>query len=437
MNALRGAWWLAVYLGLVLGPLFAMLVAPTPPGLGFGWEFAIAIGFAATTMMGVQFVLTARFRRATAPYGIDIVYYFHRYLAVVTVGVILAHPVVLWVVEPALLGMLDPGHAPWYQTAGIASVVAVALLVLISLGRKRLGISYEVWRWSHGLLAVAGIGLAVAHIYGVGYYVAVPWKRSMWMVIGASWVGVLGYVRVVKPWRLLRRPYRVAEVRPERGDAWTLVVEPVGHSGLRFQAGQFAWVTIGRSPFAMSEHPFSFSSSPDRRDGLAFTIKELGDFTRTIGRVPQEERVYLDGPHGAFTVDRHPAPGYGFIAGGIGIAPIMSMLRALADRADPRPLILIYAYRRWERLTFREAIEELQSRLTLTVIPVLLEPPEGWRGERGLVDEALLDRHLPTQRTRLEYFVCGPVPMIEVVERALYQLEIPQGHVHSELFDLV
>src|SRR3990172_9324612 len=114
MNALRGAWWLAVYLGLVLGPLFAMLVAPTPPGLGFGWEVA-------TTMMGVQFVLTARFRRATAPYGIDIVYYFHRYLAVVTVGVILAHPVVLWVVEPALLRMLDPGHRSEEHTSELQS----------------------------------------------------------------------------------------------------------------------------------------------------------------------------------------------------------------------------------------------------------------------------------------------------------------------------
>ncbi len=437
MNAVRGAFWIALYLALVLAPLFAMLVGPTPAGRGFWWEFAIAVGFAATTMMGVQFALTARFRRATAPYGIDIVYYFHRYLALVTIVVILAHPIVLWAVEPALLGMLDPRYAPWYLTAGVGSVLVVLVLVAVSVARKRLRIPYEVWRWTHGLLAMGAVGLALAHIQGVGYYVAVPWKRALWIGIVVTWIGVLGWVRLVKPWRLLRRPYRVARVAPERGDAWTLAVEPVGHPGFAFQPGQFAWVTVGRTPFAMSEHPFSIASSPSRDGRVAFTIKELGDFTRTVGRIPEGERVYLDGPYGAFTIDRHPAPGYVFIAGGIGIAPIMSMLRALADRADQRPLLLVYAYRLWERLTFREEIEALRSRLALRVVHVLAEPPVDWRGEAGLVRADLLDRQLPADRRRLVYFVCGPVPMIEVAERALHRLGIPRARVHAELFDLV
>ncbi|MDO8502874.1 MAG: ferric reductase-like transmembrane domain-containing protein [Gemmatimonadaceae bacterium] len=437
MNRPRGAFWIAVYLTLVLAPVLALLIGPTPPGRGFWWEFAIAIGFAATTMMGVQFVLTARFRRAAAPFGIDIVYYFHRYLALVAVGLVLAHVLVLLVVEPVLLGLLAPWQAPAYITAGLASVVAVLLLVGVSLGRKRFGIRYETWRWTHGLLAILVICLALVHIWGVGYYVAVPWKRALWVGIAASWVAILGYVRVVKPWRLMRRPYRVAELRPERGDAWTMVVAPVGHTGFSFHAGQFAWVTVGRSPYTMSEHPFSISSPPASGGELAFAIKELGDFTGTVGQIPLGERVCVDGPHGAFTVDAHAATGYVFVAGGIGIAPIMSMLRALADAGDTRPLTLVYAYRRWERLTFREAIDELKTRLSLSVIYVLAEPPEGWSGEHGLVSEALLDRHLPPERAELQYLVCGPVPMIDVVERALYQLGIPLDRVHSELFDLV
>jgi predicted ferric reductase len=437
VNALRGAFWIGLYLALVLTPLFAMLAGPTPPGRGFWWEFAIAVGFAATAMMGIQFALTARFRRATAPYGIDIVYYFHRYLALVTVVVILAHPVVLWLVEPALLGMLDPRDAPWYLTAGVVSVLLVLALVTVSIGRKRLGIGYEAWRWTHGLLALGGVGLALWHIQGVGYYVAVPWKRTLWIGIVATWIAVLAWVRVVKPWQLLRRPYRVVQVARERGDAWTLLVEPMGHAGFSYEPGQFAWVTVGRTPWSMSEHPFSFSSSPTAPGQLAFTIKELGDFTRTVGRIPVGTRVCVDGPYGAFTIDRHAAPGYVFIAGGIGVAPIMSMLRALADRGDPRPLLLVYAYRRWERLTFREDIESLGARLSLRAVYVLAEPPEGWPGETGLVRADLLDRHLPPERAAVHYFVCGPVPMIEVAELALHQLGVPLARVHAELFDLV
>jgi ferredoxin-NADP reductase len=137
------------------------------------------------------------------------------------------------------------------------------------------------------------------------------------------------------------------------------------------------------------------------------------------------------------TPDRHEAPGYVFVAGGIGIAPIMSMLRALADRGDRRPLLLFHAYRQWDRMTFREGIEGLEQRLDLRVVYVLEEPPDGWAGERGWMTEDLLGRHLPAGRERLVYFVCGPDAMTQAVEQWLVALGVPASRVHSELFDLV
>jgi predicted ferric reductase len=62
----------------------------------------------------------------------------------------------------------------------------------------------------------------------------------------------------------------------------------------------------------MREHPFSFSSSPAPGGRpLEFTIKALGDFTRTIGSMPPGLRAFVDGPYGAFTIDRHHGPGVG------------------------------------------------------------------------------------------------------------------------------
>ncbi len=58
---------------LVLAPLFVLLFGPVPPGSGFGWDMSVALGFAGLAMLGVQFLLTARLRPPTAPFGIDII----------------------------------------------------------------------------------------------------------------------------------------------------------------------------------------------------------------------------------------------------------------------------------------------------------------------------------------------------------------------------
>jgi predicted ferric reductase len=432
----RAIFWIAVYLGLVLAPLFVLLLGGPDVSEGFWWNLAIAFGFAGTAMMGVQFMLTARFKRAMAPFGIDIIYYFHRHIASVALALILAHPVMLIADSPELLGFLNPLHAPWHMTAGVASIVLLLALIVTSWWRKAMGLSYDAWRRWHGVLAVAALALALAHIGGAGRYAGTWWQQSLWAAIGFSCLGVIIYVRLLRPWWLLHHPYEVVEVRPERGDAWTVAVEPRGHGGFRHRPGQFAWLTLRGSPFAMREHPFSISSAPSDSGRLEFTIKELGDFTTTIGETRPGETAYVDGPYGAFIYERHAAPGYVFIAGGVGIAPLMGMLRALADRNDTRPILLIYAYRRWERMTFREEIEALKSRLKLTVVHVLDEPPVPWEGETGRIDAGLLNRHLPADRNVLHYFICGPEAMTQSVERLLHGLGIPLSHLHTELFDL-
>jgi len=193
-------------------------------------------------------------------------------------------------------------------------------------------------------------------------------------------------VRLLKPFLLLRKPYEVEQVVHERGNAWTLHIKPVGHAGMRSMPGQFAWLTFGRSPFSETEHPFSISSHAAQTNPITFTIKELGDFTRTIKTLPVGQRIYLDGPFGNFSIDLYPdANSFVLIAGGIGIAPMMSMLRTAAERGDTRPLLLIYAVDTWEGATFREEIEELTHHLKLKVVYVLQDPPENWQGESGYV----------------------------------------------------
>lgn len=114
--------WLVAYLTLVLAPLFALLLGDTPSPGGW-WDFGIALGFAGATMTATQSALTARFKRATVPYGIDVIYYFHRYLALASFVVILAHPMLLVATNPPVVSLLDPRSAPWHMTAGVVSLI--------------------------------------------------------------------------------------------------------------------------------------------------------------------------------------------------------------------------------------------------------------------------------------------------------------------------
>ena len=170
---------------------------------------------------------------------------------------------------------------------------------------------------------------------------------------------------------------------------------------------------------------------------MAFTIKALGDFTSTISDIRPGERAYLDGPYGAFSVDRYKAAGCVFVAGGVGITPVISMLRTLADRGDERPLLLIYGSKDWDSITFREELDELKKRLNLQVEHLLTDPPPGWPGESGRVTAEVLGRLIPRDRNIRQYYVCGPDPMMDSVEAALTRLGVSLANIESERYNFI
>ncbi len=380
---LYGTFWIGIYLIITVAPLLVLLIGPIPPGRGFWREFSVGLGFIGLSMMGLQFFLTGRFKHITSPYGIDVVYHFHRQISIVAFVLILLHPTIIFLSTPETIHFLNPVSSPSWITAGTAALVALAILILTSIKRKGWGIRYESWRLAHAFLSVGVAALSLIHIEWVGYYVQGPLNRWFWIGLVTAWILSLVYVRIIKPIGMFRQPYMIEEVIKERGKTWTLVLRPEGHPGLSFKPGQFAWLKVGKSPFAIREHPFSFSSSAMNSEKVEISIKELGDFTSTIGDVPQGTRAYLDGPYGTFTIDRHTAPGYVFIVGGVGISPIISILRTLADRHEKRPLLLFYSSKTWEEVTFREELENLTARLNLRVIHTLTNPSQDWNGEGG------------------------------------------------------
>jgi predicted ferric reductase len=434
----HGAVWLVIYLLFILAPLFALLAGSLPPARDFWTEFAIAIGYSGLAMMGLQFGLTARFRYVTAPWGEDVIYHFHRQISQIAVGLVVAHALIMSATYPEMFALPGAiGEVPLGAVFAFVSIFALIALVVTALWRVQLNIRYETWHLTHIALAVIAVAAGMAHMVGWAFYLSDPWKRALWIGLTIFWIGLLLYVRIFKPLFMLRRPYRVREVRKERGDTSTLVMQPDGHPGFRISPGQFGWLTLWASPFKITGHPFSFSGSAEVADGrVEMSIRNLGDFTSAIHKVPVGQRVYLDGPYGAFTIG-NPADMHVLIAGGVGVTPMMSMIRTLADRGDKRPVILLYGSKDWESITFREELEALKARLNLDVIHVLANPPTGWTGEQGFISAEVFKRHLPPPYADHEYFICGPGVMMDAIEKTLGELGVPLTKYHSERYSFV
>lgn len=435
-RTVTGFFWICLYLLVVQVPILLMLASPVPSGRGFWLEFSVALGFVGLTQIAVQFILIARFRRVTAPYGIDIILRYHRQIAILAITLILVHPAIIVIDNPSRVTLLNPFGGNWASRSAWVSVLALVAIAVSSVFRERLKLDYEWWRLSHLTLGVIAIVFAQLHVSMAGLYTNTAWKHAVWIGTAAAMVGLVVYLRLVKPALQRGHRWRVAEIRPERGDTHALVLEPVGHGGLKFEPGQFAWLKLTPSSFTLEEHPFSFSSSAERPARLEFAIKELGDFTRRVGDIPVGTRAFVDGPHGAFSIDRYPAVGYVFLAGGVGITPFMSFLRTMADRGDPRPILLVYADKGWEEVAYRDELEAMRGRLDLETVYVLENPPEDWEGESGFVDAELLDRHLPEEAFERQFFICGPEPMMDAVHTALMERGVSEAQVQMERFAL-
>ncbi len=430
--------WLAIYIILSLLPLVFSLVGTTPEPRTFWIEFGVGLGFVGLAMMGMQFLLTGRFRFIASGLGLDNMLQFHRQAGLVATCFILAHPIILLIAEPAFLQFLNPSIYPARAVVLSIASVAIIAIVVTTVWRKTFGIPYEWWRTAHGSLALLIVMVGLIHVMLVGHYIDPLWKRAVWIAFTAGAMGMLIHGRIFRPLVLKKKPWKVVDIREERGNAWTVALEPDGHEGFDFEAGQFAWITIGPSPFSLQQHPFTISSSAESCPRIEFTIKELGDFTSTIKNIPLGTSAFVEGPFGDFSLhDDVCEQGAVFMAGGVGITPVMSMLRTLRDQCRELPLQLFYANNNLDDTIFYDEIQALADEINLDVVFVLADPPPHWDGEEGFLRAEILDKYKTPDNGERRYYVCGPGVMMDVVENLLIDRGIEGRRIFSERFDIV
>ncbi|HEY3690729.1 MAG TPA: ferric reductase-like transmembrane domain-containing protein [Pseudonocardiaceae bacterium] len=439
--------WATAFLAVLLAPA---LLAPVLHGPRTGdsssllSQLSVGMGLLATSLLVCAVVLPSRVRSLTRTLGIDGVLGIHRFIGLAVTLLVGLHIILVLAAKPGNVALFDILHAPNRARAAVGATVALAALVALTVLRRRLRQRYEVWRWAHLALAGSVLVLSALHIWWLNHLVRDTAMRALFTVLAVTALGVLGYRWLWLPIFGPRREYVVRELRTETSTVSTLVLEPRrdrhqrGYRTLAFAPGQFAWIRLNPS-IGAQEHPFTIASSAHLGLWTEFTIRHSGDFTNELRQLRPGSPVWVDGPHGAFTLDLRRCTGLVMIAGGVGITPMMSMLRTLAHRRDRRPHRLVVVARTLDELLFRAELSELQQRLDLTVVELLRSPPPSWTGASGAVDEDLLTALLPGafRRNQLDYYLCGPPAMVTDVLTVLDGLDVPQPRIHTEQFDLV
>lgn len=413
--------WLGLLAASLLGPVAASVLA------GDGWETSLWGGLAsitgaqAVTSMAYALVVGSRLPSVTAAFGIDGVLRLHRAIGVLAVVLVLVHLDVVLLNNPGNVALLNPVDAPARAAAGVASLTALLLLLVLVTLRRALRMNYEVWRWGHLLLAVAALTFAALHVVWLDRLIDSLVWRALFAAAATAVLAVAALRWLLRP--ATAAPFMVRAIRPLDPTVSTVALAPLGPPPV-YRAGQFAWLRLHRFATA-GDHPFTMSSSPYDPD-VEFTIRHrLGGWTDGPLRAIRPGRVvWLDGPHGAMTLDQASSTGIVLIAAGVGMAPMMSMLRTLDAEHDRRP---VWLYTPRDHTLFADELSDLRDRLDLTVLPILQRP----------IRSSALAAWLPEPPVvrQLTVYVCGPPALVDDTVTALRPLGVPRHHVHIEQFD--
>lgn len=420
-------------LALALGVSVARLEA---------WERAgAALGMVALVAMAIQLVTSGRFEAVSGRLGIDKIMAFHKIAAWWVLIALIMHPLAYvlptWADDPALGAERLTAYLtlPQYRS-GVVALSALLVLVISSVLRDRLPWRYEMWRAAHVLLALLAVGGGLHHAVTAGRFSAMGLVHGLWWGVGLAVIVVMAVLYGWRWLRLHRHPWQLTSVTKLADRMWELDIQPAkGTGALGYRAGQFVWMTEGKRRFPLFDHPFSIADSPTR-PGLSLIIKEAGDFTGAIGSLAPGTTIGIDGPYGEFTLDHHAGDGVVLLAGGVGIAPVMGLLRDLVARRDPRPVRLAYAAGVPANFACLSEIEAAKRVLDLQVMLVSEDDAPGWAGLVGrLTQDRLRDLLQGLDPRRTVALICGPGPMVTAVSDALLDLGMPMNKVIYERFD--
>lgn len=241
-----------------------------------------------------------------------------------------------------------------------------------------------------------------------------------------------------RPWK---GELRLAQVVRETPSVSTFrLVDPAGgRLPFDFLPGQFLQVEVEVTPGVSAKRSYTIASAPTRTGYVELTVKRepQGAVSAHLhDKMAVGARLKVAGPYGTFTFSGTDADSIVLIAGGVGVTPMMSVLRYLTDLVWPGEIFFIYSARSTDEMLFREELEYLERRHPNVSVLCTAEtrtPGTSWLGPEGRLTRDLLQTAVP-ELGRRRVHLCGPPAMMAAMKGLLEELGVPPEQLRTEAF---
>ncbi|MDD5152594.1 MAG: ferric reductase-like transmembrane domain-containing protein [Candidatus Pacebacteria bacterium] len=392
-------------------------------------SFLIALGRLAGLLSEflilIQLLLISRFSFVEKEYGFDKLADLHRKIGLFLGIFLISHPLLLTFGYAKLNNINFAKQFITFQTgwSGVFTATVAFLIIVItafiSTKAIRNKIKYEVWYFAHLPLYIA-VAIAFGHQVNTGD-MSQGGAIFYWYLINLVAVGTLVAFRFIKPaYSFFKHSFVIEKIVKENDNVYSIYIAGKKMEQYKFASGQYATLIFLQKNMWF-HHPFSFSDSHNG-ENLRFTVKSSGDFTSKIENLKKGTRVWIDGPLGTFTLEKSINKKYLFIAGGIGITPILSIMKSIEDK---KSAILLYSNKRKEEIIFQKEIAESG----IETYYFNTDPGVGNR-----INDQKIAKFCSDYKDR-DIYLCGPIQMTSSLMQSIKNNGVSSEQIHFEKFN--
>jgi len=425
----NSGWWILSILSLL--PVLLWLLE-LPVGLrlsslsAFSKSLGDVAGLCGMAMFSLVMILSARLKFFEKFFkGINKSYTAHHFFGGLALVLLLFHPIflaynyVLVSFKSGAMFLLPSGY--WPQDFGIYGLFVMIITLVITFYTK---LKYQIWKFTHKFLGLAFI-FAFFHVFFIGADVANnQWLKIYLLVLALCAIATYFYRTLFADYLVRSFTYVVKDIKKHEDKIWEIEFYPKNRI-IKFIPGQFAFVKLFSKNLSKESHPFSFSSAVG--NPLKIAIKELGDYTNKIGNIKAGDLAEIEGPFGVFNFESHNNKKQVWIAGGVGITPFLSMLRAL-NNTDYN-ITLYYSVKDESGLAFRSEIKEIAIKNPNLKIIFWISSKDGFINANSIKEQT-------PDLSQRDILICGPTEMMAILKKQFLSLGLAEKQMHTEEFQL-